>query len=110
MHAELGTSVVNRRGWVADVAATSISDRREAVLICAAEPLRSALVELARTRGYEPREAVTPLQAVEALLEAGDRIGHALISSDLPDRWGEGLDELIDEEYPHVKRYLLTVS
>ena len=109
MHAELGTSVVNRRGR-ANIAPTPAPDRREAVLICAAEPLRSALVELARTRGYEPCESATPLEAIEALLEDGDRIGHALISSDLPDQWGRGLDELLAEEYPHVKRYLLTAS
>lgn len=109
MQTDLGTSAVEGIGWVAEIARHRATSR-DIVLICAIEPLRSALVELARVGGYEPYESATPLQAIEALVARGDRIGHALIASDLPHRWGERLAELIAEEYPHVQRYLLTFS
>jgi len=64
--------------------------------------------ELARAHGYEPRVSVTPLQAVEALLESGRSIGHALISSALPNDWGRGLHEYLADEYPHVRRVMLS--
>lgn len=94
----------DRGGWVPSVRPTGA---RDLVLVCAVEPLRSALVEMLRARGYEPRVSVTPLQAVEELLARGDRIGHAIISNELPHGWASSLHEYIGDEYPGVQRVLL---
>jgi hypothetical protein len=77
-------------------------DDRELVLVCAEETLRSALAELVCARGYEPRVPATPLQAIEALIDSGDRIGWALLASDS----GPGLHDFLADEYPEVRRVL----
>jgi len=79
----------------------------EAVLVCAEEPLRSELAGLLVTRGYEPIVSTTPLQTVRSLLESGDRIGFALISSDLPPSWIMGICEYLADEYPAIRRAML---
>ncbi len=94
MRSERGTSVEHRD--------------RDAVLVCAEEPLRSALAELVRTRGYDLVVSTTPLQTVETLLASGDRIGYALIASDLPQGWGHGLCEYLADEYPTIRRAVLS--
>ncbi|HSD87861.1 MAG TPA: hypothetical protein VLB44_10120 [Kofleriaceae bacterium] len=75
---------------------------RDRVLIFAPEPLRSVLADLVRRSGYEPRVMNTPLQAIEELLGAGDRVVHAVISEELPD--AQGMHELIGDEFPEVSR------
>jgi hypothetical protein len=87
---------------------SAYSADRDAVLVCADEPLRSALAELVRTRGYGLVVSTTPLETVEVLLEAGARIGYALIASDLPNGWGAQLDAYLADEYPAIRRAILT--
>lgn len=81
---------------------------RDAVLVCATEPLRSSLAELMRTRGYVPVCAITPLETVDRLLEAGPRIRYALIASDLPNGWALQLDAYLADEYPTIQRATLS--
>lgn len=84
------------------------ADPRDVVLVCADEPLGSALAELARAHGYEPRVSVAPLQAIQTLLAAGGRVRNALISSALRHDWGRALHEFLADEYPEVDRVMLT--
>ena len=83
---------------------SAVETRRELVLVCAEEPLRSALAEFVRGRGYEPRVPATTLQAIEVLIDSGDRIGWALLASDA----GTALHEFLADEYPDVRRVLVS--
>jgi hypothetical protein len=78
---------------------------RDSVLLVADEPLRDVLLELARERGYEPYWFSLPLDAIYCLVRRGERIGHALIESDLP--WSDELCMLLADHYPHIRRILL---
>ena len=79
----------------------------DVALVVAEEPLRSDLVDAARHRGYEPFACATPLDAVQALVRYGEKIAYAILSS--APGWTLPLRELIDEEFPAVRRLMLVV-
>lgn len=80
-------------------------DGRNALLLAAEEPLRGLLLELAYSSGYDAFACETPLDAIDTLVEIGDRIACAIVSS--ASRWADGLGEFIADEYPHVERILI---
>lgn len=80
---------------------------RDTVLVCAEEPLQSALLELIRAHGHDARVSATPLQAVVTLQDSTVRVRHAVISSSLPHDWGRGLHAFLADEYPDVGRVML---
>lgn len=107
MTTKRGKTLAESFGWTASLAMDRV-DERDTVLVCADEPLRSALSELARTHGYQAHVSATPLQAIEALQDSKLRVRHALISSTLPHDWGRGLHEFLADEYPDVRRVMLS--
>jgi len=90
------------RGWISGLGLPHVGDR-DTVLVWAANPLRSALVELMRSYGFEVCAPETPLEAIETLIDTGDRISHALISLDS----GLGLREFVADEYPAIECVML---
>lgn len=77
---------------------------RDTVLVCAMEPLRSALAAFVRAQGYQLRVSLTPLDAIGVLLDEGDRVCHAMLADDLPHDWARSLHEFIADEYPAIER------
>jgi len=98
MRTEPIRTLVPDRGWIAGLGLPHLGDR-DTVLVWAADPLRSALVELMRSYGFEVCAPATPLDAIETLIDTGDRISHALISLDS----GLGLREFLAVEYPAIE-------
>jgi hypothetical protein len=92
------TSSTGVVGWLSDQVSPRIGDR-DTVLVWAADPVRSALAELVQGFGYEVRAPATPLEAIDALIDAGDRISHALLSLDVE----LGLREFLADEYPAIE-------
>lgn len=80
-------------------------DGRDVVLLAAEEPLCGLLQELARANGYRAFACETPLDAVDTVVELGDRMACAIVSSSA--RWADGLAEFLADEYPHVERILI---
>lgn len=73
--------------------------------MCDTSSLRAALAELGRANGYKVLACATPLDVIQTLLQLGDRIRHAIISSE--PRWGLGLPEFLSDEYPDIERIML---
>jgi hypothetical protein len=80
-------------------------DGRDVMLLAAPEPLCGALLELAHASGYDAFACETPLDAIHTLVEVGDRVACAIVSSAA--RWADGLGEFIASEYPQVERILI---
>lgn len=75
------------------------------MLVIAAEPLRSALTELARSKHLDVHTCTTPLDTCQALERASARLAYAIISSDT--LWGLELRQLLEDEYPEIKSVML---
>lgn len=89
-----------------DDRASAPDDARRSIAFVIAEPeLAAAVSELYQAHGYEVFLPETPLDVVETLLAAGDRVRVVLISSEAG--WATGLDELLAEEFPKAERLTL---
>ena len=80
-------------------------DGRDVMLLVAEEPLCGLLLELAYENGYDAFACETPLDAVDTLVELGERVACAIVSSSA--KWAEGLGDFLADEYPHVERILI---
>ena len=78
---------------------------RDVMLLVAEEPLCGLLLELAHANGYDAFACETPLDAIDTLVEIGDRVACAIVSTSA--RWADGLGEFLADEYPHVERILI---
>jgi len=80
-------------------------DGRDALLLVADEPVRGAVWEMATHAGYDVFACRTPLEVVDTLVGAADRIGCVVLESEAG--WGNGLREFLAEEYPRLQRLIL---
>jgi hypothetical protein len=81
------------------------ADGRDALLLVADEPIRGAVWELATRGGYDVFACRTPLEVVDTLVGAGDRIACVVMESGAG--WGSGLREFLADEYPRLQRMIL---
>lgn len=91
-------------GWLASLPAQRESGR-DIMVIVANEPLCGVLLELAEVNGLDAFACETPLDVIRTLIDIGDRIACAVVSSTT--EWGEGLAEFLADEYPSIDRVLL---
>jgi hypothetical protein len=80
-------------------------DGRDALLLVADEPIRGAVWELATRGGYDVFACRSPLDVIDTLVGAGDRLACVVLESTVP--WGTGLRELLAEEYPKLDTVIL---
>jgi hypothetical protein len=78
---------------------------RDIMLLVAEEPLTSVLLELSRVNGYDAYACETPLDAIDTLVQLGDRVACAFVSAAV--RWTDGFGEFLRDQYPHVERILI---
>ena len=94
------------RGTVAEIGRAGIErSGRDVALVIANEPLAAVIGELYRAYGYDVFAPETPLDVIQTLISADDRIGAVIISPDA--RWANGLCEFLGEEYPEIDRIVL---
>lgn len=80
-------------------------DGRDALLLVADEPIRGAVWELATRGGYDVFACRTPLDVVDTLVGASDRIACVVMESAV--QWGKGLREFLADEYPRLQKLIL---
>ena len=80
-------------------------DERNVMLLVAEEPLCGQLLEMAHENGFDAFACETPLDTIDTLVELGDRVACAIVSS--ATKWADGLGEFLADEYPHVERILI---
>ena len=80
-------------------------DGRDVMLLVAEDPLCRILLELAHANGYDAFACETPLDTIEMLIEVGNRVACAIVSSSA--RWADGLGEFLADEYPQIERILV---
>lgn len=78
---------------------------RDVMLLAVGEPLCGLLLELAHVNGYDAFVCETPLDAIDTLVELGDRVACAIVS--VSAKWAEGLGEFLADEYPRVERIFI---
>ncbi len=78
---------------------------RDVMVIVAGDPLYEVFSELAVANGFDTFACQTPLDAVDTLVQVGDRVACALVSSDT--KWGEAFAHFLADEFPHVQRILV---
>lgn len=78
---------------------------RDALLLVADEPIRGAVWEMATRGGYDVFACRTPLEVVDTLVGAGDRIACVVMESEA--HWGNGLREFLADEYPQLQKMIL---
>ena len=80
-------------------------DGHDALLLVADEPIRGAVWELATRGGYDVFACRTPLEVVDTLVGAGDRIACVVMESAA--QWGSGLREFLADEYPRLQTMIV---
>ena len=80
-------------------------DERNVALVIAEPSMAEVIANIYRVYGYDVRVTRTPLEVVQVLESARERIETVLISPDA--HWGQGFHEFIEDEYPEVGRVQL---
>ena len=91
-------------GWLASLP-TKLRERRDIMLIVADEPVTGMLLELAHINGFDAFACETPLDVIDSLVQIGDRVACAVVSSKTD--WGQGLGDFLADEYPAIQRVLI---
>ena len=90
--------------WLASLP-IKLREQRDIMLIVADEPVCGMLLEIAAINGFDAFACETPLDVVDTLIEIGDRVACAVVSSST--QWGNGLAEFLADEYPSIQRVLI---
>lgn len=90
--------------WLATLP-TKLRERRDIMLIVANEPVCGMLLEIAHINGFDAFACETPLDVIDTLIEIGDRVACAIVSSTAP--WGAGLGDFLADEYPTIQRVVI---
>ena len=76
------------------------------MLLVADEPLSGFLLELAHVNGYDAFACQTPLDAIDTLVQVGDRVACAIVCASVG--WADALAEFLADEYPDIERILIS--
>lgn len=98
LHADLATR------WV-DSLPLLRRQGRDVMLLVSEEPLTGVLLELAYLNGFDAFACRTPLDVIDTLVELGDRVACAVLSTGAT--WSTGLPDFIADEYPHIQRVVV---
>lgn len=90
--------------WLATLP-TQLREHRDIMLIVAQEPVCGMLLEIAHINGFDAFACETPLDVIDTLIEIGDRVACAVVSSTT--EWGAGLADFLADEYPSIQRVLV---
>lgn len=77
---------------------------RDVALVIAEEPVARTVGDLCRRRNYEVASAKTPLEAINALVSLGARVGVFVIAASAP--WSAELTELVADEFPEIDQVI----